>query len=321
MADAQLAAKPLAVDLDGTLIRCDLFAEAMLRFLVTAPWKAPLLLAWLRHGRAYAKARLAQIVPCDPATLPYDRRVLAWLREERAKGRTMVLATGSDRSDAERVAKFLGLFDRVFASDGSANLKSHRKAAVLKTAYPDGFIYAGNERADLPVWAAAAGAVVANAPRDLMRRAETRFAIEKKFPREAGVAYSFWASIIADADVRQFLAFLAVGATCTALQYVVLVLLVEAAKQPKFWSAAAGYLCGLVASYLLNRRFTFAGTQSHFGKAFAKFFLMGLSGLTLNMAIFTALTFVGIYYLLAQVVATGLVLIWNYTWSRLVVFR
>lgn len=321
MAETGLAAKPLAVDLDGTLIHSDLFAEAILRFLTAAPWKAPLLLAWLARGRAYAKARLAQIVACDPATLPYDQRVLAWLKEERAKGRILALATASDQRDAERVATHLGLFDRVFASDGSVNLKSRRKAAALVAAYPQGFVYAGNESADLRVWAAAAGAVVANSPSNVARKAAARFTVEKTFPRTPGTAGSFFSTLAAHAEVRQFLRFLIVGATATSVQYVVLILLVEIAKQPQFWSAVAAYLCGLVASYLFNRRFTFAGTQTHFGKAFAKFFVVAITGLGLNMAIFAALTSAGVYYLLAQVVATGLVLIWNYAGSKLFVFR
>ncbi len=321
MADAGLAAKPLAVDLDGTLIRSDLFAEAILRFLTVSPLKAPLLLRWLARGRAFAKARLAEIVPCDPATLPYDERVLAWLKEERVKGRVLVLATASDQRDAERVAAHLGLFDRVFASDGSVNLKSRRKATALTAAYPEGFDYAGNESADLAVWAAASGAVLANAPSDVVRQAAARFTIEKTFPRLPGAGGSFFSTLAAHAEVRQFLRFLIVGATATSVQYAVLILLVEGAKEPKFWSAVAAYLCGLVASYLFNRRFTFAGTQTHFGLAFAKFFAVAIVGLGLNMAIFAALTSAGFYYLLAQVVATGLVLIWNYAGSKLFVFR
>ena len=40
---------PLVVDLDGTLIRSDVFADAMLRYGFREPWKAPLLLGWLAH--------------------------------------------------------------------------------------------------------------------------------------------------------------------------------------------------------------------------------------------------------------------------------
>jgi phosphoserine phosphatase len=173
---------PLAVDLDGTLIHGDLFAMAMTRLLTRTPWMAPGLLAWLAHGRAHAKARLWARDPIDVATLAYDARVVDWLRGERAAGRVVVLATAFDRAGAEAVAAHLGCFERVFASDGRVNLKSHRKAAALAAAYPGGFVYAGNERADLAVWAAAKAAVIVNASAALEREARARFVVERAFP-------------------------------------------------------------------------------------------------------------------------------------------
>jgi len=173
---------PLAVDLDGTLAHGDTFYAAMLRFLRQAPWNALVLALWLARGRAFAKAQLARVTPCDPAALHYDQRVLDWLREERASGRTIVLATATDQREARRIADHLGLFRRVFASDGEVNLKSSRKAAALRAAFPRGFVYAGNEVADLAVWAAAKAAVVVNAPPNILRKAERRFKVEKIFP-------------------------------------------------------------------------------------------------------------------------------------------
>lgn len=185
MADAgELRTKlPLAVDLDGTLIRCDLFTEAMLRLAFRKPWKLPLLLLWLMRGRAYAKAQLAQQFPPDAAHLPYDERILAWLREERAAGRTLALATASDLSAATAVAEHVGLFDRVFASNGVVNLKSQRKGEALAAAYPDGFVYAGNELADLKVWSEAKRAVVCNASPGFTSAVTRRFDVEKSLPR------------------------------------------------------------------------------------------------------------------------------------------
>jgi phosphoserine phosphatase len=174
---------PLAVDLDGTLIRGDLFSAAMWRLAKRAPWRLPLLIGWLTRGRAHAKARICVLYPVDAATLPYDERVVAWLREERASGREIALATAFDRAGADAVARHLGCFDRVFASDGAVNLKSHRKAEALAAAYPAGFVYAGNERADLAVWAAAKAAVLVNASPALEREAARRFTIESVFPR------------------------------------------------------------------------------------------------------------------------------------------
>lgn len=172
---------PLAVDLDGTLIRGDLFGAAMWRLATRAPWRLPFLLTWLLRGRAYAKARLCVLYPVDAATLPYDERVVAWLREERAGGREIALATAFDRAGADAVAQHLGCFDRVFSSDGVVNLKSHRKAEALASAYTQGFVYAGNERADLAVWAVAQAAVVVNASPALEREAARKFKVERVF--------------------------------------------------------------------------------------------------------------------------------------------
>ncbi|MBI3437491.1 MAG: UbiA family prenyltransferase [Proteobacteria bacterium] len=177
---------PLAVDLDGTLIRCDLFTEAMIRLGFEKPWLLPALAGWLMRGRAHAKARLAGVFPPHPEALPYDDRLVAWIREERADGRTIALATASDEHAARAIASHLDCFDAVFASDGETNLKSQRKADALATAYPQGFTYAGNESADIKVWRAAASAVVVNASGSLTRRAERNFSVERTFAPEHG---------------------------------------------------------------------------------------------------------------------------------------
>lgn len=182
MSEARTSDLPLAVDLDGTLIHADLFFRSMLAFLAAKPWRAPQMLGWFVNGRAYVKSQLAAYAP-QPDKLPYDERVLDWLHGERARGRTLVLASASDRKVVEGVAAHLGLFDAVFASDGRVNLKSRRKAEALARAFPRGFVYAGNEAADVKVWEAAAGAVLVNCTAELERRCNRRFAIERRFER------------------------------------------------------------------------------------------------------------------------------------------
>lgn len=174
---------PLAVDLDGTLIRCDLFMRAAGQFCATRPWNVFVLLFWVAHGRAYAKAKLAALYPVDAASLPYNEALVTWLCEQKAQGRVLALATAFDRAGAEAVAAHLQLFDHVFASDGRVNLKSHAKAARLCAAFLDGFAYAGNERADLPVWRAATAAVIVAAPAWLEARVARDFVVERVFPR------------------------------------------------------------------------------------------------------------------------------------------
>lgn len=167
--DSAVAASPvwLVVDLDGTLIKTDLLAETANRFIVARPWCFFQLLAWLSAGRSMLKARLAQAVAIDTATLPYNEELLAWLRDEKAKGRRIALATASHRLLAEQVAGHLGLFDEVLATDATTNLKAETKRDALVARFGErGFDYVGDSRADRPVWRSAAQAhVVAGARR------------------------------------------------------------------------------------------------------------------------------------------------------------
>ena len=82
---------PLCVDLDGTLVAGDTLYESLICAL--RRWDtAPKIIGWLARGRAYLKARLAGIGPIDPAVLPYNRPLLAYLRSERQRGRPIVRA-------------------------------------------------------------------------------------------------------------------------------------------------------------------------------------------------------------------------------------
>ena len=144
---------PLVVDLDGTLVHSDLLWEALLLFIRTRfldLWRLPF---WLLSGKAGFKQRLAHAVSPDPATLPYDQTLLAMLAAQRAQGRILVLATGSERRFADSIAAHLGLFDHVHATDGTLNLTSHNKASHLVGLYGDkGFDYIGNASIDRAVW-------------------------------------------------------------------------------------------------------------------------------------------------------------------------
>lgn len=144
---------PLVVDLDGTLIHSDLLWEALVLFLkqrLLQLWRLPL---WLFAGKAGFKDRLAAAVLLDPATLPYDRTLVALLEAERAAGRVVVLATGSERRFADLVAGHLKLFDTVLATENGHNLTAHNKAGRLAGLYGDGgYDYVGNSRADIAVW-------------------------------------------------------------------------------------------------------------------------------------------------------------------------
>lgn len=146
-------AVPLAVDLDGTLVRSDLLMESLAAALKRNPLAVLALPLWLARGRAALKSELAKRSDVDAALLPYDAAVLRELRRQRAEGRWLILATAADNALAQRVADHLGIFDDVIASDGARNLKREAKAKALTERFGEGgFDYMGEDRHDVPVW-------------------------------------------------------------------------------------------------------------------------------------------------------------------------
>lgn len=168
---------PLAVDLDGALIRTDMLGESALAGFRAAPLSALRWPLWLARGKAHLKRRLAENFAFDPAALPYHQPLLDWLRQQKQAGRALALCTASDQAVAQAIADHLGLFDEVIASDGNANLKGQAKADALCARFgPRGFDYAGNDAADLAVWRQARRAIVVNASAAVLRRARQQAA-------------------------------------------------------------------------------------------------------------------------------------------------
>lgn len=184
-AEARIASQaPLVVDLDGTLLLTDMLHETAVGLLRAAPLSVLRIPFWLGRGKAALKAELARRYEFDPALLPMNEPFVAWLREQRAAGRRLVLCTASDERIASAVAAHLGLFDEVLASNGAANLKGSAKARLLVERFGQGgFAYAGNAVADLPAWRAAGLAVVVNAPEALAARVAQFCPVERSFPQ------------------------------------------------------------------------------------------------------------------------------------------
>jgi phosphoserine phosphatase len=157
---------PLAVDLDGTLVKTNLLLESLLALLKEKPQYILVLPAWLLKGKAYFKQQVARRISLDVSVLPYQEELLDYLRAQRAEGRSIVLATAGDAQIARQVADHLKIFDFVFASDGTTNLSGESKRDRLVSEFGEkGFDYAGNDRHDLMVWSSARKAIVVNPTR------------------------------------------------------------------------------------------------------------------------------------------------------------
>ena len=155
---------PLVVDLDGTLTVTDTLYESFARLLFHDPPAALASLARIGHGPAAAKRYLAERCRLDVATLPYRTELIELMKTERARGRPIHLVTAADQSVADLVAGELGLFDSAGGSNGTHNLKGTNKLEHLRERFPGGFIYAGDGKADLPIFRAARGVVLCDVP-------------------------------------------------------------------------------------------------------------------------------------------------------------
>ena len=150
-------AVPLCVDLDGTLVKTDLFFESIVLLLWKSPWRIFELFISLLKGRSCCKAWIAEEVLPRFELLPYREDVLAYIQQERERGRKIILATASHARVAEGVAGHLGLFDEVHATTAARNLKGENKATFLRERFQV-YEYIGDSGADLSVWKSASGA-------------------------------------------------------------------------------------------------------------------------------------------------------------------
>lgn len=114
----------------------------------------------------------------------------------------------------------------------------------------------------------------------------------------------------------QFVLFAAVGCAAAVGHYGTLIALAEALATPPVLASAVGFVVGGVISYLLNYGHVFRSDRDHLPTA-TRFVAVALVGLCLNSAIMWALTEgLAVHYLLAQLTATGLVMVWSFAANR-----
>jgi putative flippase GtrA len=119
---------------------------------------------------------------------------------------------------------------------------------------------------------------------------------------------------------ERLIRFALVGGVATAVQYLVLVLLVQGTGMWPTVASGIGFAVSACGNYLLNYYFTFRSRTQH-GPAVAKFLVLAGVGLLLNSVLMQVLLAAGWHYLAAQVCATVVVFLWNFLGNSLWTFR
>lgn len=119
---------------------------------------------------------------------------------------------------------------------------------------------------------------------------------------------------------RRFLLYAAVGATGTACQYAILILLVQSGCCGPVPASAAGALAGAIVNYGLNYWITFQSQAGHLRTA-GRFALIALAGIALNTALMHLLTGpLALNYIAAQILTSAAVLMLTYSANALWTF-
>lgn len=163
----------IAVDLDGTLIRSDLLIESLFLFLRISPLRVFELISWLFRGKAHFKRKIIDAVNPNVCTLPYNQKLIDWLREQRATGAEVVLATASDVRLARQISSHLAIFDDVMGTQEMNLAGGHKRDALVANYGTRGFEYVGNSKADVRVWESASVVHVVNPERGVLVHARS----------------------------------------------------------------------------------------------------------------------------------------------------
>jgi len=157
---------PLVLDLDGTLIQCDLTHELLLRGLLESPVKAVSCILKNVGNKAVLKEQLVEMVggSFDAEAFLYNQTVLKTAQTHHEQGGTIILCSGSHKVLVDKVAKHFDWIDESYGTTADINLTKLNKAEFLATTYPDGFHYIGNSTQDFPVWSEAITGAAINPP-------------------------------------------------------------------------------------------------------------------------------------------------------------
>lgn len=118
---------------------------------------------------------------------------------------------------------------------------------------------------------------------------------------------------------RQFLTFLFVGGSTTAIQFAFLIVLIEFVDTGEIAASATSYLVAAAYNYLLNYHLTFKSMRSHW-QTLPKFVVVVIVGISVNTSVF-AVSLNILPYILAQCLAVGAALITNFLLHKYWIYR
>lgn len=123
--------------------------------------------------------------------------------------------------------------------------------------------------------------------------------------------------------IKQIMRFGVVGVISFLVDYGILYVLTEKANIYYLLSAGISFTVSVVINYLLSMSWVFKSNKKRGKKEeFIIFIVLSLGGLLLNQVMmYVFVDCMNVYYLLAKIVATAIVMIYNFTSRKLILER
>lgn len=116
--------------------------------------------------------------------------------------------------------------------------------------------------------------------------------------------------------LQQFISFASIGLIGTAGHYAMLVSLVQFVHLSPVIATTIGFVVGALINYVLNYHITFNSRKPH-RETLTKFLLVAIAGAMLNTLIMMlGVSLLDLHYLIIQLFATGVVLLFNFLANR-----
>lgn len=178
------ASGAIVVDLDGTMLYSDTLIEGIAAGVFQKPFATVFGCLGAVASVPKFKSWVFRNIEVDYDAIPANDKLVAWLNDEKAKGRSIHLVSAANQGVVDKLAaRFDGIFDSAHGSSDTHNLKGRNKRKFIVEKFGAGAIYAGDSRPDVHVWKGLGGAIYAGTNKSVAKRLEKNGQLRADFTR------------------------------------------------------------------------------------------------------------------------------------------
>ena len=121
--------------------------------------------------------------------------------------------------------------------------------------------------------------------------------------------------------LKEVIRFAVNGGVSFVVDYGVMIALKEWCGWHYLWAAGVSFTLSVIVNYILCKCWVFEGAQRQSVKAMTLFIGSSVVGLGLNqMLMYGMVDFVKLNYMIAKIIATAIVMVWNYIMKRKAIY-